>query len=138
MIDEVIGAAKVFSTTIEFGKEKTIEELENAYPMNGKKLFYLLPIAFGWIVLHRLGMNEFPTSIKFRNCEISTKTDKLFVSCLKAANSAMKEEFKSISLDDFDVVLSYGAEGKIASQLFKDGQRAEGAKLASPVVDDEL
>jgi len=138
MDNEIIGAAKVFSATIDFGKDKTIEELEKFYPSIGKRLFYFLPIAFGWIVLHRLGMTEFPTSIEFRNCKVVANEDELFMRCLKTANIAMSENYKSICLDDFDKVLNYGAEGKIASQLFQEGKSASGAKFSPPIVDDNL
>lgn len=135
MVEEVISVVKLFAETIDSGQEVTIKLLEQKFPRDGKKYFYLMPIAFGWVVLSKLGAEKFPNKIQFNDCVIVPTSDEIFVSCLKAANGAMSDSYQSIDIDVFDTIVSYGAEGKMANQLFKDGESAKGAVLAIPLID---
>ncbi|UTW46938.1 hypothetical protein [Bacterioplanoides sp. SCSIO 12839] len=138
MAEDLFFAAKIFYEAIDKDKNYTINKLNEIFPGSGKKLFYLMPIAFGWVVLSRLGADKFPEKIEFNDVSVNAREDELFVSCLRMADKEIKNNYSMMSLDVFERILNFSAEGKIASALFKDGGNARGACISAPIIDDDL
>ena len=134
----VVRAIKVFARNIHKEKEELIQELAVEFGSEAKKVFYLMPIAFGWVVLGRLGATQFPVYVEALNGQLNVRDDEFFSGFARFANDQLINSFNLVDKQEFESVLYYGAEGKIALQLFKDNANAEGAVIAQPLIDDEL
>ncbi len=134
-------AVSIFANNVLLDKSLIIKALESEFKKDGKKLFYFLPITFGWIIFSRLGVTNFSKTIRTNNKNnptINVQSDNLFVACLKFAEDEMTNCFKIISKNDFETILYFGAEGKIAKKAFSEGRSLKGAKIEEPYIDDVI
>lgn len=134
-------AVLIFSDNINLDRLELIGVLEREFGKDGKKLYYFMPIAFGWIIFSRLGATDFSKTIRTDGIIfpiIDVKKDKIFSSLLKFAESEMTNCFQEVSKESFEKILYFGAEGKLAKKFFKEGKNLAGSRIEEPYVKDSL
>ena len=137
--EDIIKAVGIFSMNIPNGEDIIKEALIKQFGIEGKKLFYFMPIAFGWEIFSRLGATEFSKTIRTNNVDtpkIYVEKNSLFISLIKFADSEMSNYFENVPKNSFEDVLYYGAEGEMAKQIFSEGKNLIGAKIEEPYIRD--
>ena len=106
------------------------------YSLNeAERLNALIPSAFSWVQLRRMGMSEFPNTYlaydrSGSEIPIPVATDHYFTAALHLAYEALENGWSEVlSRSAFEAVLTRSAAMNAANRALNDGASIEGAQL---------